>query len=152
MHLLIIPLITSQPPHSVTIIQHKIIKEFLRIPGVGPIRAITFFAIIITPSRFENKKQVWSYSGLGISTKESGGKVYSKKLNRRSNRLLKCIALQAAKSNIIQGKGPFYKMYSRHLDQGKTAKNARNTVARKILSTMYYMWLKGFKFDAEYIN
>ena len=132
--------------------RYEIIKEFIKIPGVGHVIAITFFAIVITPGRFGYKKKLWSYSGLGISTKESGGKVYSKKLNRRSNRLLKCAALQATRSNIMQGKGPFYRMYTKLLNQGITEKNARHTVARKIVSTMYYMWLKGFKFDAEYIN
>jgi len=68
--------------------EFRVIKEFKKIPGVGDITAITFFALIGTPKRFKTKSKLWTYCRLGIATKESGGIIYSQKLNRKRKRLL----------------------------------------------------------------
>jgi len=132
--------------------EYRVIKEFKKIPGVGDITAITFFALIGTPKRFKTKSKLWTYCRLGIATKESGGIIYSQKLNHKGHSLLKCVALQATTASINKQDSCFQKMYYRLLERGLSPKLARITIARKIISTMYYIWLKGFTFDEKFIN
>lgn len=87
------------------------IKRFKEMPGIGPIHAATISAILETPNRFANKKKVWTYAGLGIVEKSSGGKLYSRKLTRDYNRLLKYSLKQAAESAISPSDNPFRRHY-----------------------------------------
>jgi transposase len=50
------------------------VREFQRIPGVGPMAAHVFSAIIEEPSRFGNKHQLWKYSQLAITDRISDNK------------------------------------------------------------------------------
>ena len=39
------------------------VREFQRIPGIGPMAAHSFSAIIEEPARFSNKHKLWKYAG-----------------------------------------------------------------------------------------
>ena len=51
--------------------KHKAWKLLRQIPGIGPIRAALSIALIQTPHRFRTKRQLWTYSGLGLETHDS---------------------------------------------------------------------------------
>jgi transposase len=42
-----------------------------QIPSIGPIRSALLIALIQTPHRFRTKRQLWTYSGLAIDTRDS---------------------------------------------------------------------------------
>jgi transposase len=63
------------------------IKEFKKIPGIGDILAHIFDAIIQTPHRFVNKRQIWRYCRLGITDRSSDGKPLGYKRLDRSRRI-----------------------------------------------------------------
>jgi len=78
--------------------KHKAAKLLRQIPCIGPIRAARLIARMQTPHRFRSKRQLWTYSGLGIETHDSaqyryvGGQVQRSKkpqhirgLNRNHN-------------------------------------------------------------------
>ena len=132
--------------------KYKVIKRFKELPGVGNITAITFFSLIITPDRFPSKEKLWTYCKLGVATKESGGKIIGQQLTKRGNSLLKYVARQSAEVNITRLNNCFTHMYNRLISRGLNPSLARTTVARKIVSTMYFMWLKNVNFDPKYIN
>jgi transposase len=46
----------------------KAAKRLRQIPCIGPIRAARLIALRQTPHRFRSKRQLWTYSGLGIET------------------------------------------------------------------------------------
>ena len=126
------------------------IKQFEKIPGIGFIHGATVSAILETPHRFANKRKVWMYAGLGLMKESSGGKLYSEKLSTDYNRLLKYTLKQAAGAAIQAADNPFRRKY---LDMtvlhGIAPNNARLTIARDLLSTMWAMWKKGEKYDPE---
>jgi len=125
------------------------IKLLDGIPGVGFIHAATISAILETPHRFADKRKVWMYAGLGIDKKTSGGKVYSEKLNKEYNRLLKYTAKQAAQS-AIQANNAFRKTYlEMTLKKGIVPYKAELTIARDILATAWAMWLKGERYNPD---
>ena len=48
--------------------KRKAWKRLCEIPAIGPIRAAVLLGILQTPHRFRTKRQLWTYSGLGIET------------------------------------------------------------------------------------
>src|SRR6201988_3338187 len=52
--------------------KHAITAKLRQIPSLGPIRSSLAVALIQTPYRFRSKRQLWTYSGLGLETRDSG--------------------------------------------------------------------------------
>src|SRR6202007_134416 len=52
--------------------KHAITARLRQIPSLGPIRSALAVALIQTPHRFRSKRQLWTYSGLGLETRDSG--------------------------------------------------------------------------------
>src|ERR1039458_822283 len=46
-------------------------KLLRQIPSIGPIRTALLIALIQTPHRFRTKRQLWTYSGLAVETRDS---------------------------------------------------------------------------------
>src|SRR6202166_1887710 len=51
--------------------KHRATKLLRQIPGIGPLRAAHLVAVMQTPHRFRTKRQLWTYSGLGLETHDS---------------------------------------------------------------------------------
>ena len=120
-----------------------VVAAFQHVPGIGLIRAATFFAIIDTPHRFAHKRKVWSYCGLGVVGRQSDQIIGPKHLTRTGNRSLKDLAKGAAISAIRTEQNQYARQYRRLLAKGLKPENARLTVARAIGSTLYAMWRDG---------
>ena len=48
--------------------KHPAVKVLRQIPFIGPFRAAQLVALMQTPYRFRNKRQLWTYSGLAVET------------------------------------------------------------------------------------
>ena len=126
------------------------IKRFKKILGIGTVHAATVSAIVEDPHRFANKKKLWMYAGLGLAERESGGKVYSKKLTRNYNRHLKNAIKQATEAAIIAKDNQFRRQYLRlTMEKGIASHRAKLTVARSMLATLYGMWKRGEDYDPD---
>lgn len=122
------------------------IARFDAIPGVGPIGAATFYAVIDDPNRFTRKQQIWSYCHLGKGSYESGNLTLNRK-QKRGNRWLKRIALNAATLAIRSKPNPYRSQYIELVEiKGKDSRLAKRIVARHILTTMWAMWRKGERY------
>ena len=51
--------------------KHKASKLLCQIPCIGPIRAARLIGLMQTPHRFRSKRQLWTYTGLGVETHDS---------------------------------------------------------------------------------
>ncbi len=122
------------------------IGRLRELPGIGPIRAATFVAIVDTPQRFATKRKLWSYCGLGVANRSSGDSEGPEHLNRRYNRRLKAVAKGAAIAAINHGDNQFARQYHRLIADGIRAHNARLTVARAIITTMWAIWRSGQRY------
>jgi hypothetical protein len=121
-------------------------------------------SILQTPHRFRTKRQLWTYSGLGIETHSSadhrsvdGQLQRSKKqllvrgLNRNCNHDLKNLFKGAA--IVASSKpGPFAEFYAALVVKGTRPEMARLTLARKIATIALIVWKKGVCFDAQYLK
>jgi len=130
--------------------QYPEIKLLKDIPGTGFIHAATISAILETPHRFADKRKVSMYAGLGLMRRSSGGKLYSEKLTRDYNRLLKYTLKQAAEAAIQAKDNPFrHKYLDMTLLHGIAPHRAKLTIARNMLATMWAMWKKGEEYNPE---
>ena len=144
--------------------KHTITAKLRRIPSLGPIRSALAVALIQTPNRFRTKRQLWTYSGLGLETRDSGeyhyvkGQVRRRKkqkfirgLNRDYNHDLKGLFKGAAlRATMLPG--PFQDFYQRSLAKGIKPTMVRLTLARKIAAITLTVWKKGENFDADKVK
>jgi transposase len=134
------------------------------IPFIGPIRAALLIALIQTPHRFRTKRQLWTYSGLGIETHSSAeqrfiqGELKRAKrplsirgLNRNHNHDLKSVFKSAATVAAAKA-GPFREFYDALVAKGIRPQMARLTLARKIAAITLMVWKKGVRFDANHLK
>ena len=144
--------------------KHCATKLLREIPSIGPIRAALMVALIQTPHRFRTKRQLWTYSGLGIETHDSAEyrflegqlqrckkPVQIRGLNRNHNRDLKN-AFKGAATWASGNPGPFHDFYVGLLDKGMKPEMARLTLARKIAAITLRIWKKGERFDIRHLK
>jgi transposase len=144
--------------------KHKAWKLLRQIPGIGPIRAALLIALMQTPHRFRTKRQLWTYSGLGLETHDSaqycvaeGQLQRSKKpvtlrgLNKNHNHDLKDIFKGAAMRS-SNAAGPLHDFYETLLAKGRKPTMARLTLARKIAAIVLIVWKKEVRFDANHLK
>ena len=144
--------------------KHKAAKLLRQIPCIGPIRAARLIGLMQTPHRFRSKRQLWTYSGLGIETHDSAqycfvrGQVQRSKkpqqvrgLNRNHNHEMKEIFKSAA-TRASCGTGPFHDFYTGLLAKGMKPEMARLTLARKIAAITLTLWKKEERFDVEQLK
>jgi transposase len=144
--------------------KHKPWKLLRQIPGIGPIRAALLIALLQTPHRFRTKRQLWTYSGLGLETHDSaqyraveGQLQRSKKpvtlrgLNKNHNHDLKAI-FKGAALRASSAVGPLRDYYEALLAKGRKPTMAHLTLARKIAAITLIVWKKEVRFDANYLK
>src|SRR6516162_8643942 len=139
-------------------------KRLCQIPSIGPIRAAVLLGILQTPHRFRTKRQLWTYSGLGIEIHSSAdhetvkGQLQRKKkhieirgLNENCNHDLKSLFKGAAVLASTKP-GPFESFYAALVAKGIRPEMARLTLARKIATIVLIVWKKGVCFDANHLK
>jgi transposase len=144
--------------------KHPVWKRLCQIPSIGPIRAAVLLGILQTPHRFRTKRQLWTYSGVGIETSSSAdhrvvkGQLERKKkhveihgLNRNYNHDLKNLFKGAAIVAATKP-GPFAEFYAKLLAKGLRPEMARLTLARKIATIVLIVWKRGVCFDAQHLK
>src|SRR5208282_5677959 len=144
--------------------KHQATKLLRQIPSIGPIRSVLLVALLQTPHRFRTKRQLWTYSGLALETRNSGEyrfeggqlkrskKVFAiRGLNKNHNHDLKNI-FKGAAIRAAAVEGPFQKFYEALVAKGMKPAMARLTLARKIAAITLIVWKKGARFDAEHLK
>jgi len=144
--------------------KQKAWKRLCQIPSIGPIRAAVLLGILQTPHRFRTKRQLWTYSGLGIEVHSSAdhetvkGQLQRKKkhveirgLNKNCNHDLKNLFKGAAVLASTKS-GPFEKFYAALLAKGMRSEMARLALARKIATIVLIVWKKGVSFEANHLK
>jgi transposase len=119
-------------------------RKLLTAPGFGPIRAATLLAIVISPERFRQSHQFWSYCGLGVQTATSAEyQVYGRQIRRtrepmtrglkHGNPMLKNVFKGAALTICTKmAEHPLGLHHRQLLARGMKENLARLTIARKL--------------------
>jgi|GEM_PF-190226 len=128
------------------------VGEFQRIPGVGPIGAHVFSAIIEEPGRFHHKQALFQYSGLGITDRSSDNKPLGyQRLDRRGNRELKNLSYHAWRTacKSTTRPNPIQRFYFESRARTGSVRHARLNTQRKILEAMWQLWRRRRPFEEE---
>lgn len=117
-----------------------------------------------TPHRFRTKRQLWTFSGLGIETHSSGDYHFVEGQPRRASKPVSIRGPNANHNhdlkNLFKGAaiiaahkpGPFQEFYAAVLGEGIRPEMARLTLARKIAAITLQLWKKGERFEAHYLK
>ncbi|HVI52206.1 MAG TPA: IS110 family transposase [Candidatus Sulfotelmatobacter sp.] len=132
--------------------EEEVVRRFRAVPGIGWIRAATWYAYLDTPGRFRSKAALWKYLGIGLERHKSGNGPEHLGVPARSHRLLKGTLLAAALSAVVAGDNPFADLYQRWRDQGLGAKLARRNVARAQAATLWGLWKNGSAYRPEWVG
>jgi len=116
------------------------IKQFLKIPGIGPVSSHTFSGYIQTPRRFRRASQLIKFCKLAVRQFTSDGKrVRSERLSKSGHGQLKNLAHVAWKSS-LSSDNEVSRFYRDVLVRSGNEVHARLTTQRKILITMWALW------------
>jgi len=120
--------------------QFREIKEFLKIPGVGPVGSHTFSGYIQTPHRFRRPAQLIKFCKLAVRKFTSDGKqVRSERLSKAGHGQLKNLSHIAWKAS-RSSDNEVNRYYCDVLEESGNEVHARLTTQRKILITMWALW------------
>jgi transposase len=132
--------------------KEEVVCRFQELPGMGPVRAATFFVYMDTPWRFASKQALWKYLGIGLERRRSGNGPEWLRVPLQVNRLLKYTILGAALSAVVHGNNPFADQHRRWLKQGLTPRLAKRNVARSLATTLWGLWKNGSVYHPEWVG
>lgn len=126
------------------------IPEFRKIPGVGPIGAHLFDAIIQTPHRFSTKQELHRYCKLGIESRSSGDRREKEQLDDTGHGELKSFSYQAfCSAKGAEAPNEVKTFYEASLKRTGNETHARLNTQRKILESMWALWRNEAPYDPE---
>jgi hypothetical protein len=119
-------------------------KLLQTIPGVGPVLATGYIALLDTPHRFSRRNKLWRYACLGNCYHRSDDMVYKNRRSKSGNRALKWIVRTHYQSALERcGQLNRFKRKRREcLERGLNEKATRRLVCRSLLSTVRAVWMK----------
>jgi transposase len=129
------------------------------IPFLGDVRVALLLAILQTPWRFRTKRQLWTYSGLAVVTRETaqytlehGRPVRRRRmpmtrgLNRNHNSIIKNVFKSAATAATVRP-GALQTLYHGMVQRGMQPDLARVTLTRKLAAVTLHCWKHGERYD-----
>ena len=126
------------------------IREFQKIPGIGPIGSHLFDAIIQTPHRFSTKQELHRYCKLGIESRSSGDQRGTEQLDDAGHGELKNLSYQAFQTaRGAEGSNEIQTFYEASLKRTGNETHARLNTQRKIVESMWALWKNGARYDPE---
>ena len=129
------------------------VKRLRTTPGVGLVGAHLFVAYVQDPARFKKFSQLARYCRLGIRDRSSDDKPLGyQQLDRQGVGTLKAISYRAYLQAAKRRTGPVWDFYQLSLRHTGSTTHARLNTQRKILLTLWTLWLTGREFDPETIS
>jgi transposase len=122
--------------------------EVLRLmthPGVGPLTALAFVIIIMTPDRFPCGKQIGSYVGLIPCENSSAGRQRLGHISKQGNALLRFLLVEAAQAAVRYD--PDWRRRYLHLAMRRERRIAKVAMARRLAVRLYWMWRNGWEYS-----
>lgn len=128
--------------------KNKQIRNFMTVPGVGPITALAFMAAIDEPSRFQRSRNVGAYLGLTPRRYASGEVDRSGGISKCGDSLARSYLFEAAGVLLTRiQKWCKLKSWGLRLAKRSGGKKARTAVARKLAVLLHRMWCDGTNFQ-----
>ena len=126
---------------------HELITRMMTVPGVGPITAAAFIAVIDRPERFKKAASVAAYIGLTPRRYQSGEVDYSGRISKSGDAMLRACLYEAAVALLsrVERFSPL-KSWGVRLAARKGFRKAAVAVARKLAVILFRIWADATKF------
>jgi len=123
---------------------NEVCQRLMTIPGVGPVCALNFYAVIDDPERFPRTRKVGSYFGLAPRLHESGLAVHRARISKMGNCAARAILVQAAIC-FMKSKHRDDQLYewALRIEQRSGKLPSRVALARKLATIMLAIWKSG---------
>lgn len=123
---------------------NEVCRRFMAIPGVGPVCALTLYAVIDDPHRFPRTRNIGSYLGLAPRLRESGMTSRPARISKMGNSAARALLVRAA-VGFMKSKVRDEKLYrwTIGVEQRSGKLRARVALARKLATIMLAMWKSG---------
>lgn len=126
------------------------LARFEALPGMGPVGAHLFSALLGDPGRFETRQQLWRYCKLAITDRSSDGKPLGyQRLERHGQGELKAVSCHAWKGAVVSQDNEIKRWYAGSLERTGDQRHARLNSQRKILETLWLLWQRGTAYEPQ---
>lgn len=120
---------------------HPVARRLMTIPGVGPIVALSFIALIEDPGRFQRTSDVGAFLGLTPRRYQSGEMDWSGRISRCGDRAARSLLFEAATSVIARvQRFSALKSWAVRLAGRRGFAKAAVATARKLAVLMLTLW------------
>jgi len=124
------------------------VQRLRTVPGIGLVGAHLFVAYVQDPARFRKFSQLTRYCRLGIRDRSSDDKPLGyQQLDRQGVGTLKAITYRAFLQAAKRRTGPVWEFYQCSRRHTGSLTHARLNTQRKILLTLWSLWLTGGEFE-----
>jgi transposase len=121
-------------------------QRLMSVPGVGPLTALMFIAVIDDPTRFKRSRDVPVHLGLTPRKYSSGEIDYTGRITKCGDQLLRTHLFEAA-AYILRpsAKRSTLKIWGTNIAKRSCLRKARIAVSRSLAIVMHRMWVDGTK-------
>jgi len=120
---------------------HDLISRMMTVPGIGPITAAAFIAVIDQPERFKTSASVAAYVGLTPRRYQSGQVDYSGRISKSGDPMLRACLYEAACALLSRvSRFSSLKSWGVRLAARKGYRKAAVAVARKLAVILFRIW------------
>ena len=129
--------------------QDPLCRRLMTVPGVGPVIAVRFAAVVDQPERFENAHQVMSYAGLTPGENSSSQRKQRTGITKAGASELRFALVQGSWSMLrSQPKEPMVQ-WAQGIAARRNKQIAVVALARKLVGILWVMWIEGSEYQAE---
>jgi len=133
-------------------LDNAVCRRLMEIPGVGPICALSFYAVVGEPGRFRRASDIGPYLGLTPRLHQSGMVQRSGRISRMGNAIARGLLIQASlrfmKCCDPQSR---FRAWTSEIEGRRGKGKSRVALARKLATVMIAMWKKDTPFDPQLI-
>jgi len=122
-------------------------RQFMTVPGVGPVVALTYRASVDQPHRFVHSRDVGAHAGLTPKRFQSGEINYDGGISKCGDAMLRTMLYEAAQSMLTHSKKwSWLKAWAMRVAQRRGMRRATVALARRIAVILHRMWIDGTDF------
>jgi transposase len=130
--------------------REEVCRRFTRVPGVGPVTALTYYASVDDPARFAKSRTVGAHFGLTPKRWQSGTSIDQPgHISKKGDGEVRTALFEAANALLtLTRKGSPLKSWGQKIAKKRGHRAACIAVARKLAIILHAMWRDGTEFKA----
>lgn len=127
---------------------NDVCRRWMRIPGIGPICSLTFYALVGDPSRFASSEKIGVYLGLTPRLHQSGLTKRSGRISRMGSSAMRGLLVQASMHFMRSADEQCeLRRWALEVEKRRGRRRAKVALARRLAIMMLAMWKRQEDFE-----